>query len=182
VRVPRRGGYVRRQLRYLMSAARLWPGHDVAYVHSLGLALPRRARPRVGRIVSDQAWERAVNRGWVPPDPGADARPRRRLLTRLNRMLHRGEARRLDAVIVPSEYVRRTVVGWGIDPARVTVVYNALAADLAVPAETKRQARFRPPGEAERCAAGSDVGLERFSWDALVEQTARVLTAIRGRA
>ena len=48
----------------------------------------------------------------------------------------------MDAVIVPSQYLKRMVTGWGVDPAKVRVIYNALP---PVPAadETRVEIRAR---------------------------------------
>lgn len=149
-RISRRASYPRRQWAYYQSAARLWPGHDLAYVHTLGLPLPAGARPRVGKIVGDKAWERAVNRGWVAPGTDIDRFQTERYspLVEAGKALRARQARRFDHIIVPSEYLRRMVIGWGVDPARVTVVYNALRAGDPPPV-SQEEARARlglPPG------------------------------------
>ncbi len=125
-RIPRRN-YLVRQWNYYRAAARLWPGHDLAYIHSLGLPLPAGIRPRAAKIVGDTAWERAMNRGWVPPDTDVDDFQARRygIAVELNKALRAREARRLDRVIVPSEYLKRMVAGWGVAPERISVIYNA---------------------------------------------------------
>jgi glycosyltransferase involved in cell wall biosynthesis len=140
-----RGNYLVRQWEYYRAAARLWPGHDLAYIHSLGLPLPAGIRPRVAKIVGDTAWERAMNRGWVPPDTDIDDFQGRRYspAVELNKALRAGEARRLDRVIVPSEYLKRMVAGWGVAPERIRVIYNAHRGQGAAPqvgqAEARRQ-------------------------------------------
>lgn len=125
-RIPRRN-YVLRQWDYYQAAARLWPGHDMAYIHSLGLPLPAGIGPRIAKIVGDTAWERAMNRGWVPPQTDVDDFQSRRYgpMVELNKALRAREARALDRVIVPSEYLKRMVTGWGVAPERVSVIYNA---------------------------------------------------------
>lgn len=142
VRIPRRS-YLFRQATYFHMASRLWHGHDLAFVHSLNIPLPAHIRPRVGKIVGDPAWERAVNRGWVPPTADVDAfqSAHHGLLVELNKVQRAQAARRLDGVIVPSEYLRRMVVGWGVDPARVAVIYNALPEHPAPLALTRDEAR-----------------------------------------
>ncbi len=141
-RIPR-GFYLRRQLEYYWAASRLWPGHDLAYIHTLGLPLPRAIRPRVAKIVGDAAWERAMNRGWVAPDTDVDIfqSARYSLPVEINKALRAREARRLDHIIVPSEYLKRMVVGWGVAPERVTVIYNALEKGINIPSETQAEAR-----------------------------------------
>lgn len=150
-RIPRR--FLPLRFAHYAHAARpLAQWSDLIFANSLGLpliALPR--RPRVLKVVGDLAWERAVNRGWVPPTEDIDAFQTRRYDRRvmlLKRQRSR-EVRRADAVIVPSEYLRKMVIGWGAPPERVTVIYNALSPDAA--ASTRSQAETRvalrlPPG------------------------------------
>lgn len=125
---------------------------DLIFVNSLGLPLVNLPpRPRVLKVVGDLAWERAVNRGWIPPTEDIDAFQTRRYarrVTLLQRQRSR-EVRRADAVIVPSEYLRRMVIGWGAPPERVTVIVNALAPDAAASARSQDDARAKldlPPG------------------------------------
>lgn len=134
--------WLARQWEYYRTVTRLWPGHDLAFVHSLGLPLPRWLRPRLGRIGGDPVWERAVNRGWVAPDldVGRFQTGCRHPLVRLNKMLYHREIRRLDRIIVPCEFYKRLVLSWGADSAKVTVVYNAIA-PLFVPQETRSDVR-----------------------------------------
>ncbi len=140
-RIPRRG-FPRRYWAYYRAARRWWPGHDLAYVHSLELPLPSTIRPRVGKIVGDLAWERAMRKGWIPPSANVDHFQATRYSPRveIDKFLRAREARRLDHLIVPSEYLRRMVLGWGVDPARVSVVYNALETQRE-PSENQAQAR-----------------------------------------
>jgi glycosyltransferase involved in cell wall biosynthesis len=144
VRIPRRG-YLRRQWDYYHAAQRLWPGHDLAYIHSLGLPLPALIRPRIAKIVGDPAWERATRKGWVPPDTDIDhfQAHRYRLPAEVNKTLRAREARRLDHVIVPSQHRKHLLVSWGVDPARVSVIYNAVEFDAPAPGEDRDAARAR---------------------------------------
>jgi glycosyltransferase involved in cell wall biosynthesis len=143
-RIPRRN-YLVRQWNYYRAAARLWPGHDLAYSHSLGLPLPANIRPRVGKIVGDQAWERAMNRGWVAPATDVDDFQTRRYgaVIEVNKLLRAREARGLDHVIVPSAYLKRMVTGWGVRPERVSVIYNALDSKSIGDKESQHEARRR---------------------------------------
>jgi glycosyltransferase involved in cell wall biosynthesis len=142
-RISRQQSYPARQWQYYRAARRLWPGHDLAYVHSLGLPLPRAARPCVGKIVGDKAWERAVNKGWISPQTDIDAfqRSRQPLLVEIDKRRRACEARRFDHVIVPSSYLKQMVISWGVEPERVTVVYNALRTDEAPPDISPAEAR-----------------------------------------
>lgn len=143
VRISRRQSYPARRAAYWRAARELWPGHDVAYLHTLGLPLPAAVRPRVAKIVGDKAWERAVNRSWVSPGTDVDRfqSERQPLPAELNKWLRARQARGFDHVLVPSDYLRRMVLGWGVPPERVTVVYNALQQDASPPPIDQAQAR-----------------------------------------
>jgi glycosyltransferase involved in cell wall biosynthesis len=133
-----------RTLRYGLAARPLLAWADLVYVHTLGLPLwgSRRAR-RVVKIVGDPAWERAIRRGWIAPTEDIDAYQQRRygLAANVDRARLRREASRYDAVIVPSQYLERMVVGWGVPAERVRVIYNALSPELRTPALPRDAAR-----------------------------------------
>lgn len=137
---------------YARAARPLAQWSDLIFINSLGLPLVGLPpRPRVLKVVGDLAWERAVNRGWIPPTEDIDAFQTRRYARRvmlLKRQRSR-EVRRADAIIVPSEYLRRMVIGWGALPERVTVIFNALAPDAAASTRSPDDARSElglPPG------------------------------------
>ena len=130
-----------RYSRYALAARRHLAWADLVYAHTIDLPLWGASNlPRVIKIVGDQAWERCLRKGWIPPDinidefqsfPG-DARVRwqRRARTR--------QIRAMDAVIVPSRYLKRLALSWGIEPAKIHVIYNALSP--APPPSQGRQA------------------------------------------
>lgn len=128
-RIVRRSFPVR-LARYQRAALPWMRWADVIYIHSQGLPLfgDLRRAPRVIKIVGDSAWERAVRRGWIPPTEDIDhfqtAAYDPRVM--LNRARRAREARAMTGVIVPSHYLKRMVVGWGVDESKVQVIYNAL--------------------------------------------------------
>jgi glycosyltransferase involved in cell wall biosynthesis len=127
-RIPRRFLPIR-VTRYALAARPLLGWADLVYIHTLGLPLlGGRGKPRVVKIVGDQAWERAVRRGWIPPTEDVDLFQHKRYdpLVTLQQAARSREVRGMDGVIVPSEYLKRMVVGWGVDEASVRVIYNAL--------------------------------------------------------
>ena len=137
---------------YARAARPLAQWSDLIFINSLGLPLVGLPpRPRVLKVVGDLAWERAVNRGWIPPTEDIDAFQTRRYAWQvmlLKRQRSR-EVRRADALIVPSEYLRWMVIGWGAPPERVTVIFNALAPDAAASTRSPDDARSElglPPG------------------------------------
>ncbi len=134
-----------RLLDYAQAGRQLLAWADVVYLHTLGLPLyGDRHAARVVKIVGDLAWERAVRRGWIPPTEDIDAFQTRRYDPRvmLDRARRAREARSMDGVIVPSEYLKRMVIGWGVDPAKVQVIYNALPPAPELPV-TQAEARAR---------------------------------------
>ena len=119
---------------------------DLIYIHSL--SLPRsndNHKPRVMKVVGDYAWERAVNRGWIPPTEDIDIFQTRRYspVVEWFKASRSREVRSMDRVIVPSEYLRKMVVGWGADPDRVQVIYNALEVKQYSGVMSKVEARDR---------------------------------------
>jgi glycosyltransferase involved in cell wall biosynthesis len=107
-------------------------GADLVFVSDYGvpalLANLAIRRPLVLKIVSDFAWEFGVRHGLVPPGTTIEAFQRLRLPARLAAVqaLQHLYARRADAVVVPSAYLARLVQGWGVDPDRMRVIYNAV--------------------------------------------------------
>jgi glycosyltransferase involved in cell wall biosynthesis len=142
MRIPRRALPLR-LADYARAARPLLRWADLTYVHTLGLPLLPGGGPRLLKIVGDQAWERAVRRGWIAPTTDIDTFQTTRYspLVTAQQAARAREVRGMDGVIVPSGYLRRMVIGWGADPARVQVIYNALPAAHAAPAVSQAAAR-----------------------------------------
>ena len=110
---------------------------DALYVQ--GLAGPEMVAVLVGRllgkavalkIVGDNAWEYAIRKGLTRD--GIDAFQSARYAGRLRviRSLVHGYARLVTRLIVPSEYLKSIVRGWGVPAERVIVIRNALTAPV----------------------------------------------------
>ena len=165
-----------RMARFLVAVLRVVRSADVLYVN--GLAGPEMAavvagrllgRPVVLKIVGDNAWELALRRGWttagidefqhLPVGPHVSMAGQKLLVPStlarsfglpLVRGLVRRFARLVTRLIVPSDYLKRLVIGWGVSPDNVVVIRNALAVDdLPSPhgggagGEGKRETRAR---------------------------------------
>ncbi|RMF77924.1 MAG: glycosyltransferase family 1 protein [Chloroflexi bacterium] len=138
-----RGTLPLRLARYAQAARPLLRWADVVYQHTLGLPLWMGAkRPRVVKIVGDQAWERAVRRKWIPPTTDIDVFQHGGygLRATFARAARAREVRSMAGVIVPSAYLRQMVIGWGVAPEKVHVIYNALPT-TSLPGITQQQAR-----------------------------------------
>lgn len=96
-------------------------------------------RPYVLRIAGDYAWEQGVQRFGINDtldDFVNIPLARRPLAVFLLGVVERFVAHRAARIIVPSEYLRRIVTLWGVNPSLMTVVYNAFHAE-DVPKETR---------------------------------------------
>jgi glycosyltransferase involved in cell wall biosynthesis len=138
--------------RMLRTAAAIYRGSrgaDAVLVNGLRLEAMAATRlsgaPAVHKVVGDQAWERARNRGWfagtLDEYQRAPKPARLRLLDWLRTVPLRGAAR----VIVPSRYLGRIVEGWGFPPARTALVYNAVEPPVAAPADEAGLPPFAGP-------------------------------------
>lgn len=139
-----RQAYPLRMIRYARASRPLLRWADLVYVNLPGLPLSgERRAPRVLKIVGDPAWERAVRKGWISPTEDIDDFQRRRYgaAVTLDQQRRAREARHMDGVIVPSQYLKQLVVGWGVNPAQVRVIYNALPPDTSASDLSQSRAR-----------------------------------------
>jgi glycosyltransferase involved in cell wall biosynthesis len=107
-------------------------GQEVDVIYANGLFLETALanlwlrKPLVIKVVGDEAWERATHRGWSH-DGFEDFQWRRQpMLGKLLKQLRSWVMRRTDKVIVPSRYLKRFVVGWGVPEKKCPVIYNAV--------------------------------------------------------
>lgn len=125
-----RASYPIRQARYAFAARRHLAWADIVYAHSIDLPLlGRRDLPRVIKVVGDQAWERCIRRRWIPADLSIDEFQAYRgdFRARWQKASRSRQIAAMDAVIVPSQYLKRMVIAWGAPPEKVHVIYNALS-------------------------------------------------------
>lgn len=118
-----------RALRAVATLARELVGAELVFVNGMRLesllATLLVPTPAVHKVVMDDALQFAYNRGWFRGTQDEFQAAAKRPLLRVVQWLYRRALHRARAVIVPSEYLRGLVVGWGISPDRVHVVYNA---------------------------------------------------------
>lgn len=101
---------------------------DLVYAHSIDLPLWGISAPRALKVVGDQAWERCMRKRWIPPDLNIDRFQDYRggWRARWQQASRSRQAKTMDAVIVPSLYLRRMVENWGVAGAKLQLIYNAL--------------------------------------------------------
>lgn len=141
-RIPRRWLPLR-LVQYARAAYPMLRRADLLYIHTLGLPLAGGSAPRILKIVGDQAWERSVRRGWIAPTEDIDlfqTRPYGSVVS-LQKWARSREVRGMDAVIVPSEYLKRMVEGWGVPAEKIRVIYNALPPEPEAQTITRQEAR-----------------------------------------
>ena len=78
------------------------------------------------KIVGDWAWERATNKGWVTDNFESFQEPKHGIKVEILKALRSFCARRAAAVIVPSQYLARAIVNWGVSENKTIVIYNAV--------------------------------------------------------
>ncbi len=126
-RVPRRTLPLR-IAHYGLVAYPLLRWADLVYVHTLDLPLLNHHAKRIVKIVGDQAWERAIRKNWIPPTEDIDdfqTRPYSGVVA-AQKAARARQVQAMDAVIVPSQYLKHMVMGWGMDESKIHVIYNAL--------------------------------------------------------
>lgn len=104
---------------------------DVTYLNGLALegimATRLFSRRRVlVKVVGDLIWEKARNASAVSLDLDEFQAAKLPLHWRLLRRLQGIYTGLADTVIVPSAYVGAIVRGWGVDPAKIRVIHNAV--------------------------------------------------------
>ena len=140
-----RQSYPIRQARYAAASRGHLAWADLVYTHTIDLPLwGGRDKPRVIKVVGDQAWERCIRRGWIPADLRIDDFQAYRgdWRVRWQKASRSRQIAAMDAVIVPSRYLKRMVVDWGVEQKKAHVIYNALP-PTEPPQETRAEIRSR---------------------------------------
>lgn len=92
------------------------------------------------KVVGDYAWEQGVQRFQIKEGIDEFQTKRYGLGVEGLRWVERMVTRRASRVIVPSEYLKKIVEGWGVDTRKIEVIYNAIPFHSVPP-------RVKPPGE-----------------------------------
>lgn len=132
---------------YFLRLLRGSVGVDVIYVMdpvSVGLpalmvSLFTRKR-YILRLGGDYAWEQGVARFGVKQTLDNFVLERQSVLqVRLLQYIQSLVARNAKMVVVPSEYLKRIVVKWGLPLGKIKVIYNAFDAPVIPPAEVSKK-------------------------------------------
>jgi glycosyltransferase involved in cell wall biosynthesis len=100
------------------------------------------------RVGGDYAWEQGVQRFGVSEnlDEFVSGKFHYGFRVRLFRFLQSFIARRAEAIIVPSEYLKRIVLTWGVHASRIRVVYSAFIPEEIPEGKKDLGALFDMPG------------------------------------
>ncbi len=149
---PRRGGRLRYLFQYLMffmlSAVRLLMIHaehriDVVHVHSLPdfqvfCALPLRMRGTAVILDLHEALPEIVEARFPTS--------RRRTLIWVAKLAEMASARFADQIIVANDGIREAIVSRGVEPAKLTTIYNTVTIPQLEPEQNLREALSLPDG------------------------------------
>jgi len=92
------------------------------------------------KVVGDYAWEQGSARFGVTElldDFWESSRPRH-IFVRLFQSVESFVGRRADIIIVPSKYLKKVVIGWGVPRDKIHVVYNSFDGRIENTGETQK--------------------------------------------
>lgn len=102
---------------------------DIIYVNGLQLEATIAnfflRKQLVIKVVGDFAWERAISRKWTQDLFDEFQYKRHGVKVTLLKKMRAWWTRRANKVIVPSTYLQRVVLRWGVPVSRVNIIYNA---------------------------------------------------------
>jgi glycosyltransferase involved in cell wall biosynthesis len=117
-----------RHARVAIAVGRAARHADVVYATSMirraaaGAAAAR--RPLVAKLVADEVFERARRKGWFDGTLDEFQREQGDLRVRMLRRARTKALRRARHIFCPSAYLLQIAAGWGLDPARMSVLPN----------------------------------------------------------
>lgn len=146
IRISRKLPCIIRYFLYLWNTLKLAKDYDALYGQTLfsagipGLAAAKLLRKKiVVKIVGDHGWER-LNSGQETVEEFQNKKHSWKI--ELLRKTQSYLLKKVDKIIAPSQYLKKIIAGWAVNPEKIAVVYNAAPQDLALGA-SKEQARTR---------------------------------------
>lgn len=129
----------------------LWRARDVDVVYAqdpVSVGLPSLFASKLLRkkfvlkVVGDYAWEQyqAGGAGFISPEKFQSGKFD--FITRLRKAIQKFTAKSADKVIVPSEYLKKIVVAWGVLEENIAVILNSFN-DVGFSGESKEYTRSR---------------------------------------
>lgn len=132
-----------RMMNYWIASQSILAKADLIYAHTIDLPINAGNKARVIKIVGDQAWERCIRKGWIAPtrdiddfQTGVDSQ-----LAERQKKSRSKQVNNFDGVIVPSNYLKQLVMGWGVPAQHIHVIYNAMPPTMMSIPGTQKIAR-----------------------------------------
>ena len=134
VRILRKYPLLIRYFLYFWNLLKLARGEDVIYAQGpLGAGLPAMWVSKILRkkfivkVVGDYAWEQGMNQFGVKDLIEEFQNKKYNSKIERIRKIQKKVVRSADKVIVPSEFLKKIVRGWGIDEKKIEVIYNSFS-------------------------------------------------------
>ena len=129
-----------RYFKYFWQVRKFSRGADLVYAQGpLSAGLPAALACLLGgkrlvlKIVGDTAWERARSLGVVREEIDEFQNGKYGFKTELLRKIQKWVCGRAEKIIVPSVYLKKIAVGWGVEEKKIRVIYNAFNKDSCQP-------------------------------------------------
>src|SRR3989344_632171 len=117
---------------YFLKAMRLGARADIIFAQDpVSVALPAMLAAKILRkkfilkIVGDYAWEQGVQRFEVKEILDDFLNKKYGINVEVLRKIEKFVANHTEKIIVPSEYLKKVVSAWGVNPNKIKVIYNA---------------------------------------------------------
>lgn len=119
--------YYRAVLKHGRNAGVIYAQGPVSEGYPAYLAAKKLDKPLVVKITGDYSWEQAMNRGLT--DKMIDEfQTLKNFPSQIRKMrkIQKLVCDSAEVVITPSEYLKKIVTGWGVNPAKIKVIYNSV--------------------------------------------------------
>jgi len=140
LRLPRRINKIKRTLLLLKTIIKEGRRFDLLFVNGFhveaALANVFLRKPCLMKVVGDFAWESAYGR-WTDLGFLEFQKGKQGMFLEVLKLIRSWSVKKADIVIVPSRFLQKIVAGWGVDPGRSRVIYNAVSASQDELIETR---------------------------------------------
>jgi glycosyltransferase involved in cell wall biosynthesis len=120
--------------------------YDVIYTQdpfsmALGVALAKTKAKKVLKVVGDNVWE--ISRDVLKIKNEIETFQNKNYSFRINLMkkIQKYNVSKFDRIITPSNYLKKIVIGWGVNSNKIRVIYNAIETSKFSKIENKSKLR-----------------------------------------
>ena len=128
------------------------------------------------RVTGDYAWEQGKQRFAVQDSIDDFQNKKYGWSVEFLRKCQKYALNSADLIVAPSQYLKNIVIGWGINPEKITVIYNGIVQPLITPKLQARQELGLIENDKIAISAGRLVSWKGFA--ALIEVTAEIVKKI----